>query len=217
MNFIKSIAFTLFFIASLTAISQKDFEGMITYSIEYVQLPQELKGFESMLPSEMTSYVKGGKMRTEQETAMTGKQIVIIDEEAKKAVTLMDIMGNKIAMPVPIDEMDDDSKNNSKVKIDYQNDSKTIAGYSCKKAVISSEDSNVPVTVYYTTDFTTKDSNFHDLKGFPLEYTLSEEGMQMRISAKVVEKKTIADSYFETPADYKITSQEELQKMFGGM
>ena len=34
--------------------AQKVFEGFVNYQIEYLSVPDEVKGFESMLPQEMT-------------------------------------------------------------------------------------------------------------------------------------------------------------------
>ena len=70
--------------------------------------------------------------------------------------------------------------------------------------------------VYYTTDLPYADpqGTFKGLKGMPMEYSVSMQGLNITFSVKTVEKKSLSDSLFTIPADYKEVSLEELQKQF---
>ena len=201
-------------LCSINAISQS-FEGVVTYSITYLDVPAEIEGMESMLPSETIKYIDGQRIRIEQ-TMLMGTQVVISDFAANTSIVLMDILGNKIAMVVPEEEMENEAQATTSIEINYFKDSKTIAGYKCKKAVITGDGFETPAIVYYTTKIPYTEDQFKGLKGLPLEMTVNSEGMQMVLSATSVQKKEVEESMFVIPDDYSIMTSEELQELFGG-
>ncbi|MCB0761343.1 MAG: DUF4412 domain-containing protein [Flavobacteriales bacterium] len=197
--------------------AQDNFEGMITFKIEYTQLPAEMAGFESMLPTEMVSYIKGHKSRNEQTTAITGQQVTIVDSETSYTVSLMNLLGNKIALEITPEEAEASKSNESDMKIEYTKEKKEIAGYTCTKVLISFPEMATPLIVYVTKDIKgATQENFGDLEGFPLEYIVAAEGVQARYYAVKVEEKPISDDLFNIPTDYKKMSQTELQQLYGG-
>jgi GLPGLI family protein len=212
----KKILLLPLLILSLVTFGQESFEGEIDFSIRYSNLPQEMAGMESMLPVEMNMHLKGAKSRTEQKSPITGSQIVIANMETNYMVTLMDILGNKIAMASPMDDMEAMKVEAQKIDIEYLNETKTIAGYKCKKALIKSPDLPTPIVVYYTDKFTGGTEQFGTLKGFALEYSVTAEGVQMNFTATRIEEGPVDDSLFIAPEEYKIVTQEELQNMYGG-
>lgn len=209
----------LFFVAftSIFANAQKDFEGVVQFKIDYINLPAEMAGMESMLPTDMTTYVKDGKVRSEQKTMITGEQIIIVDAETNYTVTLMNLLGNKIALEITPEEAEKSSQESANINIEYVDGTKEIAGYTCKKALIRSPDLPEPVVAYYTEEF--KAQTQHDLggiKGFPMEYVVSAEGIQMRFYVVSIDKQTVSDDLFIIPDGYKKMSQKELQQLYGG-
>jgi hypothetical protein len=69
--------------------------------------------------------------------------------------------------------------------------------------------------VYYTDQLPTNDIKpiYKGLKGFPLEYTINQGGMDMKFSAKSVSKISVADNKFDIPTEgYTVTTIEGLQK-----
>lgn len=213
---LKKIVLLPFLVLSLVTFGQNSFEGEIDFSIKYTNLPQEMAGMESMLPVEMNMHIKGDKSRTEQKSPITGSQIIIADMENNYMVTLMDILGNKIAMTSPMDDMETMKAESQKIDIEYLSETKDIAGYKCKKALIKSPDLPDAIEVYYTDEFTGGTDQFGSLKGFALEYSVTAEGIQMIFVATRVEEGSVDDSLFIAPAEYKNVTQEELQNMYGG-
>ncbi len=212
----KKLVLIPFLILALISTGQDSFEGEIDFSIKYANLPAEMAGMESMLPVEMKMQLKGAKSRTEQKSPITGSQIVIANMETNYMVTLMDVLGNKIAMTSPLDDMEEMKAESAKIEIEYVDETKTIAGYKCKKALIRTEGLKEPMTVYYTSEFSGGTEQFGTLKGFALEYSVVAEGVEMKFVATRVEKKKIDDSVFIAPAEYKVVTQQELQNMYGG-
>ena len=101
------IAFITAFVAltSIVASAQKNFEGTIVYDIEYLSVPAEVEGMESMLPSQMSMQFSGDWMRLEQ-AVMGGSQSVVVNSEEKISFILMDMMGQKIVMRIPKEQIE---------------------------------------------------------------------------------------------------------------
>jgi hypothetical protein len=104
-------------------------------------------------------------------------------------------------------------------EISYLDETKEIAGYSCKKARIKTASTTNPVEVYFTDRINSImqiNRDWKDFKGFPLQYTLEMEGIVMMMTAISVSSEKIADSLFVIPADYTILTAEQMSKMMQG-
>jgi GLPGLI family protein len=214
---IYSVALTATFAIATLFASAQNFEGKVVYDIVYEEVPEEIAGFESMLPKEMTTYMKGPKTRIEQNTGM-GENITIMDTDKKEGVVLMNMMGNKWAIKMSKEDIEEKEGDAEEPQFKYLKETKKIAGYTCKKAEmwIEGEEDDV-MTVYYTEAIqNTANSNFKGLKGFPLEYQIAKQGMVMSMVANTVKKETVAASLFEVPDGYEEKTMEELGGMMGG-
>lgn len=204
-----------FALATLLATAQ--FEGKISYEINYEEVPDEIAGYESMLPKEMSMFIKGSKTRVEQSMGM-GEQIVIMDNTTKEGVILMNMMGQKMAIKMDKETIESQEEEENEPQFKYLNETKKIAGYTCKKAEMwfEGEEDDVMV-VYYTEKIqNTANTNVKGLKGFPLEYQVAKQGMVMNMVANNVSKEKINDSKFEVPDGYEEKTMEELGGMMGG-
>ena len=203
--------------ASFTGSS--DFEGKIVYSIDFTgaKMPPEAKNM--MAGSTATIYIKGDKTRTEMNMGMQNT-ISLYDGKANTSVTLMEVMGNKYKI-----KQDNSKKDEKKpdTKMNVTSETKTIAGYKCKKAEVTVTDSkgtshlaNIWFTEEISNHMNTSNENgtqFKDIKGMPLEYEMqAQNGMSMKLTATSVNKETVADSKFTVPDGYKETTIEEMQK-----
>lgn len=217
------IAFSLFigltclFASSSNLSAQKQFEGKLTYTIEYIKIPDEMKGMESMLPSGMVTYIKGSKSRTEQESGMGGQNIIIHDSEKEETMVLMDLLGQKMAIVPSAEEQKEAKVEMDKMEVELVDESKTVAGYACKKALISSPEMDFPMAVYYTEELQNNSVDFAKIPGMPLEYVTELQGMKMKVVATSVEKNKVGGNLFEIPSDYEKLTGEELQKKFGAL
>ena len=208
---------TLVGIAAMSFIGKlPEFEGKIVYSISYEDLPEEYAAYTSMMPKESTIYIKGEKTRVEQSTGM-GSTITIIDNKAKTGYICMDMMGNKMAFKMDAKTFDDNSNANEKPEVTYSNETKTIAGYTCKKAEIKSKDAEEPMVVWFTEEIPTfKSKDFKYINGFPMEYQVKNGGMTMLMTATTISKEKVSDTYFKIPSGYTEKSMQDMESMFGG-
>ena len=207
-------ALLLFFFSSVSNERTKTFEGKIIFGISYLEVPEEMQGFESMLPQEMEMVIGKSKMMIKQ-SVMGVQQIVIVDNETKEGDVLMDMMGQKIHLHMTKEELDEGKEEAGEPVIRYFDEAKEILGYECKKAEIDQGEAET-VTVWYTEEIEAPHREFDDLKGFPLEYETRNDGMLMRMRATTVDEKAPDASVFNIPEGYTTMTMEELQKMGGG-
>lgn len=218
LHLLTALAFTC---STYISFAQKksDFEGIIKFKIEYAEMDEAMAPYASMLPKDIVMKIKDGKSRTEQSMGMAGNTTIITDQQSKQVITLMDMMGNKFKIVSKMDE--NDKAADRDVEIVHLSETKTIAGYLCKKAEIRIKETDDLLTIYYTEDISgdlmpNKPAEYKGLKGFPMEYEIAQENMRMIISVTEVKKEKLNKAEFEAPADYQEVSQEELMKMFGG-
>ena len=210
-----STAFLFLIIAFNSHLSaQSNFEGKIIYTISYADMPAEMKGYEAMMPKDMTIYIKGNKSKVEQ-NQMMGKQVVVSDLGQQNGFMEMNMSGQKIRINISTEEFKKEAE--QMPNIEYLNETKTIAGYPCKKAIMKDETGQMTMTIFYTEKINNKaQSRFVGLKGFPLQYTMTQQSMTLEMTASEISKESVSDAIFNKSEGYKDMSQADLQKMMGG-
>jgi hypothetical protein len=113
-------------------------------------------------------------------------------------------------------------------KIEYLNETKTIAGYECKKAVITTvgkDKKEEKMEVWYSDKFENPNKEgkgrgqgfMKGFKGLPFEFSNAQGGMKFTMIAKAVSTDPIDDSKFNLSTDgYKMMTMDELKAMQGG-
>jgi len=168
----------------------------------------------------MIMTIKGNKARSEMVMSM-GKTVSISDGDNKTAITLMDMMGQKLAIQSNYEEIMKEMADSPEAKVEVTSETKEIAGYTCKKAVVTIPEEEMEIIVYYTEELGTSALNFDnpqfkDINGVMLEFEMPNESFSMHFTAISVEKKNVDDSEFTIPEGYQIKTKEELKGMFGG-
>jgi hypothetical protein len=154
----------------------------------------------------------------------------LIDD--KGMIMLMEQMGNKMAIKQTKEEM---AKEEAKVKdkpadpkIEYTTETKTIAGYECKKAIVTmvgKDKKEEKMEVWYSDKFENNNkegkgqgqSFMKGLKGMPFEYAGGQGGMKFKMVAKEVSVDPVSDEKFALSTDgYKLMTMDELKAMRGG-
>ncbi len=206
--------------AIVPAMAQKILsEGRIIFSIEYPE--SEISDQQlAMLPTEMVMYLKKDKSRMEMSMGMGMSTVVITDNKTRTSTTLMDVMGNKVATRISEEDVLKENQNQKPVKVMPTDETREIAGYPCKKAIIIDSEGEES-ELFYTDQIRLEGGNwshpyYKDIKGLPLKYTTKEGGFKMHITAKKVIEEKVSDSKFVVPSEYKIMTKKEIQMMFGG-
>ena len=197
----------------------KGFNGTIKYKItvEGRELtPQEQAG----MPTNVVEYYLGDLHRKDIVTPMYS-MVTIVNEATKETTILIDYMGKKLYITKSGEEIkalkEKAKKDSTDTKPDVKllDGTKTIAGYSCKKAKVSSGDNTIEV--YYTNDLSIKSDDFEDLPGFPMQYTIDipqDDELSMVYTASEVIKKKPSKKLFQIPRDYEKMTPE-MAKQFG--
>jgi GLPGLI family protein len=211
------VLFTAFIYAS-----GKPIEGVITYKISIL----DSKFTESqlaMFPNLMTISFKGTKSKTKMISSM-GTQTEIKDYSEKTKSTLLDMMGQKYAIKETSADLQKEMDKEPRPIVEITNEIKTIVGYTCKKAIVLTDlDGEKTVNeVWFTNELGSKEINFNDLlykdiDGMLMEYSVKTSQFTMKFTVTTVEKKSLSAEEFDIPADYKLTTKEELKSKFGGM
>ncbi len=188
--------FSTLAVVALTALSlnAQIKEGYVLYDMKIEGLPPEQAAMMGDMETKVT--FKNGKALTEV-TSMMFSQQMVVDETGM--TMLMEQMGNKIAMKQTKEEME---KAEAKVKdkpadpkIEYTNETKTIAGYECKKAIITTvgkDKKEEKMEMWYSDKFENPNKEgkgrgqgvMKGLKGMPFEYAGGQGGMKFKMTAK---------------------------------
>jgi GLPGLI family protein len=184
----------------------KPFRGIVTYNITYsgnidaATLANQLKM--------VTVSIYDNKQKLTISMAGVGLDL-IYDGDKKESIVLIDQMGQKMYYKMLKEEIEADMTEKGTYEIKYLDESKTIAGYNCKKALYISTDSEGEKDTsiaYYTQELGGEALNygtsFHGLKGFPLEYIAKEKDITSTFTATEVKKGKVKDTQFMLPADY---------------
>ena len=202
-------------------------EGSITYDMKMEGLPPEQAAM--MGDMELKTTFKNGKALSEMSSMMFSSQTSIDD---KGMVSLMEQMGNKIAIKQTKEEMEkEEAKLKDKPsdpKIEYTTETKTIAGYECKKAIITmvgKDKKEEKMDVWYSDKFENPNKDgkgrgqafMKGFKGLPFEFSNSQGAMKFSMVAKAVSTDPVDDAKFNLSTEgYKIMTMEEVKAMQGG-
>jgi GLPGLI family protein len=196
-------------ISSGKAGADNTFEGVITYSIS-VDNPQMASMMQN---ATMMVYIKGDKSKVLQDMGMYKTMIFADRKTPDDPIVLKEMMGNKYQI-----KNDKTKKNDKDPVIKYTDETKQVAGYNCHKAEVTITDEqgqSYTSNVYYTEElpyFDDGSSKFKGLKGFPLEFSIKNRGMNFAMAATKVEKKSVPDDTFTIPTGYKLVTQQEMME-----
>jgi hypothetical protein len=221
----KIITSVALILSAACAFAQDSYTVKMNMKIE--GLPPEYAGLGEQ---EMVNYIKGDKYKSEM-TSMMGSNVTSFD--GKKLTSISEAMGEKSGYTATKEELEAANKSDkteAKPKIEYTSEKKTIAGYECTKAIVTTtagkDKKEEKVNVWVTDKIKTPphknkgrgmSMDFGDLKGYPLEIEMNSNqgGMEMKIliTTSEVSSGNIDDSAFNVNTDgYKMISYKENQE-----
>ena len=211
------LSFTLSLFAQIS-------EGHIQYDLDINMDPDDPSAemMSTMMEgSTLDIYFQKENSRSEMQMGKMMKMIVITNAKSGDILTLMSGMIGKKAIQSNINDAElKDEKDDMKYDVKLTDEHKTILGYDCKKAILTSEE-GVNMTFWYTEEFNVykKGINYMDeqVPGAPLEFEMAMNGLSMKVTAKAIEKSISSKKLFDlsVPDGYEITSIEQLSKMGG--
>lgn len=215
---ILSAFFALFTV--LTSLAQLT-EGHFTYKIDVsTDNPEMQMAIGMMQGSTLDVHFKDKMTRSQMKMGTMMDITTISNETSGDVLMLMSGMIGKNAIKTTTAELADSTTEKPKFTIDLVNETKTIQGYACKKAVMTDE-AGAESVFWYTEDVAVskKGQSYlnENIPGFPMEYEMNNNGMKMTMTVTKLEKKLDkkSASLFEMtiPEGYKMMTMEEIKAM----
>ncbi len=207
------ISFIALFIISATVFAQKTLsEGTIVYDIAISTGNKEPQMADAFDGATTTVYLKGGFSKTEMTSAL-GNEKTIHDSKLGNAVILKEYSGQKLMITLTKENWEMKNKKYNNVVFDVSNDTKTIIGYTCKKATATLTDGST-IIVYFTNDITLVnkgyDEVFKNLLGLPMQYEFVNGKIKYTYTVSSINFNPIAASIFAFPkSGYRVISYDE--------
>jgi GLPGLI family protein len=198
-------------------------EGHFTYSIEMKSdNPDMQMAIGMMQGSSMDLYVMGTKTRVDIKMG-TMMEISTITDQSDKVLMLMGGMLGKNAIVTTISELEKNKADYTEPTLTLIDETKTINGFICKKALLTDADGNESL-FWYTEDIVVSKKGQSYLNanvpGFPLEYSINVNGMTMSLNIKDIVKKLDKNQKknfeIKIPEGYQEMTLDQLQGL-GGM
>ena len=193
-------------------------EGTIVYDIT-VQTGSKEPQLADMFDGVTTTiYLKGSQSRTEMISPL-GSTITLQDAKNNTGVVLKEYGNQKLLIHMTRQDWEDLNKKYAGITFTPQNETKTIAGYTCQKAVAKLKDGST-FTVFYTKELVTEnkdyDYQFKSLPGLPLEYESSVGNLKVKYTASKIAFDPVPVQKFSIPVSgYRELTYQESTKLKG--
>jgi GLPGLI family protein len=177
-------------------------ECTVTYQIN-LEEPNVNKDVQNALQlSSKTVYIKGNDSRVDL-ISPSLSQSIIYDKANGSAVILREFGNNKFMTKLSSKEWRLANKQYNGMTIHLLNETKTILGYECKKAVLNLKDSSV-FNIYYAISIAPSvrefEYQFKDIPGFVLEFDVKEQGASIvRYKATKINLSPVQASKYDIP------------------
>ena len=192
-------------------------EGKLEYKIIYPKQFDKGKP-ATFLPSKMITIFKGNDIMMNIKGGLGLYHLKYISKAAgDTCFTLFKLFDKKLYYPMKHKQTLFVFKELGKPKIKLFEDSiKTIAGFLCKKAVISFPKNRIrPFNAYYTEEIGRKRPNvntpFEKIPGILMEFNFFYKTLTFKVVASKFSPVRISHSEFNIPSGYKKTTQEDLE------
>ncbi len=157
----------------------------------------------SISKSAKTVFIKGNDSRVDL-ISPTIQQSVIYDKSETRAVVLREFGTNKFMNRLSKEQWLVANKQYQGMNLSLLNETKTILGYECKKAILTLKDGSV-FSLYYATSIIPSvrefEYQFKDVPGFVLEYQIKELGDNTLVNyrAEKISLSPVLASKFDIP------------------
>jgi len=178
-------------------------ECTVTYAISAEEGNADKDVIESLKASTKTVYIKANESRTDL-VSPSFTQSVLYNKNTGTAVILREFGNNKFMTKLDNSKWVAENKRYDGMTVSFPgNETKTILGYECKKAVIQLKDGTA-FTLYYAGNIVPSvkefEYQFKDIPGFVLEYESQEvESKKIKYTATKINLSPVQASRFDLP------------------
>ena len=207
-----AVVFVLLFFSVSVSGQKKITEATITYDIVINTSNATPKAVDLLDGATSVIYLKGNSSRSEMSSSL-GTQSTVIDGKTGKVTILKDYGEQKYMISMTPENWKTSNKKYEGITFTYENDFKTIQGYSCQKAVGRLTDST-SFTVYFTKDLIPVNKDFQylnkNLPGLAMQYEASLGKLKVTYTVSTINFNPVPAAKFDLPkSGYRIMSYEE--------
>lgn len=172
-----------------------------------------------MLPKTAKAYLKEHKFRSDLVMGFgLMKTTYIADYDRRIASILLDLpSGKKYVYHSNEKEADNQSKLEPILEFQKTDEVKNIAGYSCNKLIVTNKKTKETYPVYYTEKIGLEEMNwntpYEDIEGFLMDYPITRNNMEMKLTVNEIIKTEVSDSLFVIPGEYKPISKKDFDRL----
>lgn len=211
-----SLAFMLLFNLTFGWAQKKVSELTLVYNATITTGSKEPRLGDAFDGSTTTVFVKGSMSRSEMVSALASFT-TIYDSRTGSSVILQEVSGQKILIRMTAEDWKEKNKRYEGITFNNTDETKTIAGYLCTKAIAKMSD-GATFTVYYTKEIMPDNMDFNyqfkNLNGLPLEYELKQGSVTINYSASSISLNPVPASKFDIPKNgYRELTYEESRQI----
>ena len=198
----KTIFLLAFFISLVSAKAQRAMtEGTIMYNLSVVTSSKDPEMGDIFDGATLNVYLKGNLAMSELKSVLLNQTIIY--DDSKASATILKASGDqKFIINLTPENWLHYNRKYDGITYTLTEETKTIAGYPCKKAVGKLVDGTT-FTVFYATNLSPAiknyDYQFKGLPGLALEYEVQNGSMKVRYSASKVLFSPVPAFKFEVP------------------
>ena len=194
-------------------------EGTIVYDIVIQSANKEPKLADALDGGTVTVYFKGSQDRSDMVSSI-GKESTIHDAKTGNAVILKEYSSQKLMITLTRENWAEKNKAYNNIKFELSDETKTIAGYTCKKAIAKMPNGKSFI-VYYSPDLSVTnkeyDATFKNLPGLAMQYESGSATYKYTLTLSKINFEPVAASKFDIPkSGYRVMTYEENQEMRKG-
>ncbi|MCX7987643.1 MAG: hypothetical protein N2662_11970 [Bacteroidales bacterium] len=202
------------FVACREGFRSQQPQGIIEYEVTYLSNKSSMP--TNLLPKKITLKFSGNKNITTIEGFMGMFALSnIADLRKNRNITLLKVMDKKLYYAGERNEAPFFFEYMQNIRIQHTNDTLQIAGFKCKKAIVTFMDTTLkPFDVYYTNDLPVEEPNrltpFKDIDGLLVAFNIQLPNIEMKVVASQYKKVEIKGIALEVPEDYKKVSKRQM-------
>lgn len=195
-------------------------EGHVSYKVDISTDNPDMQMVIGMLQgSTLDVYFKEKMTRVEMKSGTLMTMTTVSDEKSGEMLTLLSGMMGKKAISTKTSDKKE-TVDQPKVEVTLVDETKEIAGYTCKKAVLTDE-AGIETVFWYTEEITISKKGqtylYEQIPGYPMQYQINKNGlilsMEVTSIATTLSKEETKLFDMKIPEGYAEMTMEELQQM----
>lgn len=217
------LLFLVLTIYTLVTVKAQQFEGRTVTQTVMIAEPNAPAKVQD--PIMATTWVKGSRTRMEMKSPFMGLVVTLADYDKNESVTLMDMMGKKIALVSTLDDLNKMAGDQGAATLPKNmsckdtGKTKNILGHTCHEvqctyAAKGGEESNM--SAWYCKDIAIHPKQYAAFAGMPFEYSVRNGRMTMNVTTVEISREPVSDTLFAIPEGYVVSTPEEMMKTMHG-